>query len=263
MRIASWNVNSLKVRLEHVIAWSRGAKIDALVLQETKVTDEQFPRAELEAAGFDCAFAGQKTYNGVALLVNRKTCALSSEPVFNIPGYRDEQKRLVAARIRAHEGPEFTFAGAYFPNGQAVGSDKYLYKLDWISALTLWLRERIAAGEEMVLAGDFNIAPRDEDVWDTHALEGGILISPPERAAFSGLLKAGLTDTWEIGLHAPGTYSWWDYRGAGYQKNEGLRIDHMLATPAVASMIRDVMIDEQPRGWEKPSDHAPVVATLG
>jgi exodeoxyribonuclease-3 len=263
MRIATWNVNSLKVRLEHVIEWTRLARIDALVMQETKLPDDQFPERELAAAGFDCIHLGQKAYNGVALVVRRGSCSLQGEAVYNIPGYEDEQKRLIGSRIRGSGGQSFTFIGAYFPNGQSVGSDKYLYKLDWVSALTLWLKEQIAAGEEFILAGDFNIAPRDEDVWDTHALEGGILISGPERAAWRSLIAAGLIDTWELGLHAPGTYSWWDYRGAGYQKNQGLRIDHMLATPGIARSIRDVFIDEKPRGWDKPSDHAPVVAVLG
>ncbi len=262
MRIATWNVNSLKVRLGHVIEWARAADIDAMVLQETKLVDEQFPVGELEQAGFSSICLGQKTYNGVALIARKDTCELLGEPIFNIPGYEDEQKRLIGSRIRCGER-EFTFLGAYFPNGQTVGSDKYLYKLDWISALTLWLSEQIPALGPVVLGGDFNIAPRSEDVWDERALDGGILISPPEREAYRSLLRIGLTDTWELGLHAPGTYSWWDYRGNGFQNNQGLRIDHILATASIAGDVRDVYIDEKPRGWDKPSDHAPVVAVLG
>ena len=211
MKIATWNVNSIKVRLEHLIKWMDLARIDAVVLQETKTVDELFPLAELQAAGFDAVFLGQKTYNGVALVTRKSTIRLVSDVVYNIPGYPDEQKRMIAADIEHVSGTKLRFAGVYVPNGTELGSNRYLYKLDWMSALTTWVREQLQS---------------------------------------------------KTPLHAPETYSWWDYRQAGFEKNHGLRIDHVLASFDIAERIGEVTIDTVPRAWEKPSDHAPVVVVI-
>ena len=262
MKIATWNVNSIKVRLEHLIKWMDLARIDAVVLQETKTVDELFPLAELQAAGFDAVFLGQKTYNGVALVTRKSTIRSVSDVVYNIPGYPDEQKRMIAADIEHVSGTKLRFTGVYVPNGTELGSNRYLYKLDWMSALTTWVREQLQSKTPLVLAGDFNVAPTDADVWDPEAWKGNLLVSPPEREAFERLIKAGLVDTWSLGLHAPETYSWWDYRQAGFEKNHGLRIDHVLASFDIAERIGEVTIDTVPRAWEKPSDHAPVVVVI-
>ena len=198
MKIATWNVNSIKVRLEHLIKWVDLARIDAVVLQETKTVDELFPLAELQAAGFDAVFLGQKTYNGVALVTRKSTIRSVSDVVYNIPGYPDEQKRMIAADIEHVSGTKLRFAGVYVPNGTELGSNRYLYKLDWMSALTTWVREQLQSKTPLVLAGDFNVAPTDADVWDPEAWKGNLLVSPPEREAFERLIKAGLVDTWSV-----------------------------------------------------------------
>lgn len=262
MKIATWNVNSIKVRLEHLIKWLELRSIDAVVIQETKTVDELFPLAQLQAAGFDAVFLGQKTYNGVALVTRKSTVKTVKNVVYNIPGYPDEQKRMIAADIEHVSGVKLRFAGVYVPNGTELGGPRYLYKLDWMSALSLWVQECIQTNVPLVLAGDFNVAPTDADVWNPEEWKGNLLVSEPERDAFQRLLKAGLVDTWSLGLHAPDTYSWWDYRQAGFEKNHGLRIDHILASSAVADRITDVLVDIEPRGWDKPSDHAPVVAEI-
>ncbi len=262
MKIATWNVNSIKVRLEQVLDWLQAKNIDALVMQETKTVDELFPKAAFEAAGFSVLFCGQKTYNGVALVTRNDSITEVSDPVYNIPGYPDEQKRMISAHIRHTNGRSLRLIGGYFPNGQEVGCDKFLYKLDWISALTRWIKSRIDAGEDVLLGGDFNIAPTDDDVWDPIYWKDRILVSTAERAAYERLLKAGLIDTWTLGLHAPETYSWWDYRMSGFEKNHGLRIDHILASPALAQATGSVHIDTDPRALPKPSDHAPVVIEI-
>ena len=262
IKLATWNVNSIKVRLPQVIDWLEREKVDALVMQETKTVDELFPREAFNAAGFECLFCGQKTYNGVALVTRKSAWSSVQNPVLNLPNYPDEQKRFIAADLTHVSGRRLAFAGAYFPNGQEVGCDKFFYKLDWIGALTRYMRSRIKAGEEIVLGGDFNIAPSPEDVWDPVAWKDTILVSEAERGAWRVLLGAGLIDTWTLGLHAPETYSWWDYRQAGFEKNHGLRIDHLLATPKTAAAVSQVWIDTAPRALEKPSDHAPVVMTL-
>ena len=182
--------------------------------------------------------------------------------VYNIPGYPDEQKRMIAADIEHVSGTKLRFAGVYVPNGTELGSNRYLYKLDWMSALTTWVREQLQSKTPLVLAGDFNVAPTDADVWDPEAWKGNLLVSPPEREAFERLVSAGMVDTWSLGLHAPDTYSWWDYRQAGFEKNHGLRIDHVLCSPDIAARISEVSIDTVPRAWEKPSDHAPVVVVI-
>ncbi len=262
MQIATWNVNSIKVRLEHVLKWMADSKTDALVMQETKTVDELFPKAAFEDAGYSVIYCGQKTYNGVALVTRKDTITSVTDPVYNIPGYPDEQKRFIAATITHTSGRTVRLAGGYFPNGQEVGCDKYLYKLDWIATLTRWVKEELTKGAPLVLGGDFNIAPTDEDVWDPESWKDKILVSTAERASYRRLIEAGLVDTWMLGLHAPETYSWWDYRMSGFEKNHGLRIDHLLAADSVAKDISEVWIDTVPRSWEKPSDHAPVVMKI-
>ena len=259
MQIATWNVNSIKVRLPQVLDWLKSTQTSALVMQETKTVDELFPASAFKEAGYRVIYCGQKSYNGVAMAVKSDEFTAVEDVVANIPGYPDEQKRLIAATLTHVSGRKLRLAGAYFPNGQEVGADKYLYKLDWIAALTLWVQGELKAHENFVLGGDFNIAPTDADLWDPVGWKGKILASAPERDAFVRLVNSGLEDTWSLGLHAPETYSWWDYRMAGFEKNHGLRIDHLLASPAVAAATCDVRIDAAPRALEKPSDHAPVV----
>lgn len=263
MQLATWNVNSIKMRLTQVLDWLETTGTDALVMQEIKTVDELFPLDAFSEAGFDALVCGQKNYNGVALVTRRASFKSVSNPIYNIPGYEDAQKRLIAATLELKSGTKVRFAGAYFPNGQEIGCDKYLYKLDWIAALTLWLNEINTADQPpLILGGDFNIAPSDEDVWDASLWKDKILVSEPERNAYRGLLATGLVDTWSLGLHAPDTFSWWDYRQAGFEKNHGLRIDHLLASKTIENGIESVWIDAAPRALDKPSDHAPVVMKL-
>ena len=255
MKIATWNVNSLKVRLPHVLDWLAANKPDALCLQELKLEDKAFPVAELEAAGYHAVFIGQKTYNGVAILSPQPIDGASV--VRNIPGFEDEQKRIVAATI----GGVRVVCG-YFPNGQAVGSDKFEYKLRWLAALTDWLRAELKSHERLVLAGDFNIAPEDRDSYDPDGLRGSIHHTQEERAQFQALLGLGLHDAFRLFAQPEKSFSWWDYRMLGFQKNRGLRIDHILVSDALRPMAAACSIDRAPRKNPQPSDHAPVVLTL-
>jgi exodeoxyribonuclease-3 len=253
MRIAAWNVNSLKVRLPQLLDWLADRQPDVVCLQETKVEDANFPRAQIEAAGYRVAFSGQKTYNGVALLARSEP----GEVVCGNPHFADPQKRLLAATVGG-----VRVVCAYFPNGQAVGSDAYAYKLAWIAALDTWIAEQLASYPELVLAGDFNIAPEDRDVYDPAAWAGQILCSPAERAGFQGLLAHGLRDSFRLFEQADKSYSWWDYRMLGFQKNRGLRIDHVLLSAALAERCTAAGIDREMRKRERPSDHAPVFADI-
>ena len=253
MKIASWNVNSLKVRLPHLLDWLAEQQPDALCLQETKLEDHNFPRAEIEAAGYQVAFSGQKTYNGVALLA-RQTIG---EVVCGNPHFPDEQKRLIAGTVG-----DTRVICAYIPNGQTVGSDKYDYKLRWLDALAVWLGEELAAHPNLALCGDYNIAPDDRDVHDPKAWTGQILCSEPERSAFQRLLGLGLEDSFRLFEQPEKTFSWWDYRMLGFQKNRGLRIDHVLLSAALARRCTAAGIDRAPRKRERPSDHAPVWAQI-
>jgi exodeoxyribonuclease-3 len=254
VKLASWNVNSLKVRLPHLLDWLAEARPDVVCLQELKLEDANFPDAEIEAAGYHAAFSGQKTYNGVALLAREPI----TDVAYGNPHFPDEQKRLVAGTIG-----DVRVICAYMPNGQAVGSDKYDYKLRWLDALAEWLGEEIAAYPQLALCGDYNIAPDDRDVHDPKAWAGQILCSEPERAAFQRLLGLGLEDSFRIFEQPEKTFSWWDYRMLGFQKNLGLRIDHILLTRPLAEHCSAAGIDRAPRKRERPSDHAPVWATLG
>jgi len=253
MKLATWNVNSLKVRLPHVLQWLAATPVDVLCLQETKLTDDKFPVAEIEAAGYQVAFTGQKTYNGVAILSKHPM----SEVVRNIPSFEDQQQRVIAATI---EGMRIVCA--YIPNGQAVGSDKYQYKLQWLQGLQDWLAEQCKAHEHLALLGDYNIAPEDRDVHDPAAWQGSVLVSEPERAAFRQLEALGLKDAFRLFEQPEKIYSWWDYRQLAFRRNMGLRIDHILLSPPLAARCRECVIDKTPRKWEQPSDHTPVVATI-
>ena len=253
MKIASWNVNSLKVRLPHLLDWLAEQQPDALCLQETKLEDDNFPRGEIAATGYQVAFSGQKTYNGVALLTRQPL----KDVVCGNPRFPDEQKRLIAGTAG-----DVRIICAYVPNGQAVGSDKYDYKLRWLDALAVWLGEELAAHQNLALCGDYNIAPDDRDVHDPKAWAGQILCSEPERSAFQRLLGLGLEDSFRLFTQPAKTFSWWDYRMLGFQKNLGLRIDHVLLSSALARRCTAAGIDRAPRKRERPSDHAPVWATL-
>jgi len=253
MKLATWNVNSLKVRLPHVLDWLATAQPDALCLQELKLEDKAFPVAEIEAAGYGVAFSGQKTYNGVAILARHELTDVSRD----IPGFEDPQKRVIAATV----GDVRLICG-YFPNGQEVGSDKYEYKLKWLAALTGWLRDELARHPQLALLGDYNIAPDDRDVHDPAAWQGRILCSEPERAAFRALLDLGLSDAFRLFEQPEKSFSWWDYRMMGFRRNLGLRIDHVLLSPPLAATCIACSIDKAPRKLERPSDHAPVIAEL-
>jgi exodeoxyribonuclease III len=250
LKLATWNVNSLKVRLPHVLDWLATNQPDVLCLQETKLEDAHFPVAELTAAGYRSIFSGQKAYNGVALL--SKTGGV--DVVSAIPGFADEQKRVLAATYG-----DMRVICAYFPNGQSVDSDKYQYKLGWLQALTDWLREELQQYPKLALLGDYNIAPEDRDVHDPAAWEGNVLVSPKERAAFTELTGLGLQDAFRLFEQAENSFTWWDYRMAAFRRNLGLRIDHILLSPPLAQTCQACWIDKAPRRLERPSDHAPVV----
>ncbi len=253
MKIATWNVNSLKVRLPHVIDWLRATEADVLCLQETKTEDKGFPWAEFEAAGYHAAHNGQKTYNGVAILA-RSTL---EDVRCDISAFADEQKRVLAATVNG-----LRVVCAYMPNGQEVGSDKYVYKLRWLAALAVMLRDDLRRWPRLALLGDYNIAPDDRDVHDPAAWKDQILCSEPERAAFRAFLDLGLADSFRLFEQPPKLYSWWDYRQMGFRLNRGLRIDHVLLSPPLAATCSACVIDKAPRKLERPSDHAPVIATL-
>lgn len=251
MKIAAWNVNSLKVRLPHLTDWLAKAQPDIVCLQELKLEDAKFPRTELQAAGYHAACAGQKTYNGVAILSRTPL----SEVSVGIPGFDDEHKRVIAATIGG-----VRVVCVYCPNGQAVGSEKYQYKLRWFGALKDFLALELQRYPELAVAGDFNIAPEDRDVHDPKAWEGQIHVSELERAALRELVNLGLKDSFRLFEQPEKSFSWWDYRMLGFRRNAGLRIDHILVTPALAKRCTSSSIDKEPRKLERPSDHAPVLA---
>ena len=275
IRIAAWNVNSLKVRLPHLLRWLQDQEqkqqaIDAICLQELKLTDDKYPHQELEAAGYLSLAAGQKTYNGVAIIVRKAALApIASDvnttflkPVRNMPNFEDEQQRILAATIPFAGMPPIRLVSAYFPNGQSPDSEKFAYKLNWLRSLQTWLESELIQNPRLALLGDFNIAPADEDVHDPKAWEGQNLVSPPERDAFQALLGLGLHDSFRMFEQAPKTYSWWDYRMMGFRRNAGLRIDHILLSEALKQKCSASMVDKEPRTWEQPSDHAPVIAQI-
>ena len=250
-KIATWNVNSLRVRLEQVIQWLATAQPDVLVLQETKLTDDQFPQEAIKAAGYQVVFSGQKTYNGVAILSKIKP----EETVMDIPKLEDPQRRILAATIKG-----IRILNLYVVNGSEVGSDKYDYKLDWISKVTDWVAEQHQQHQKFIILGDFNIAPNDDDVHNPKSWHERILCSTPERQALKKLLNLGFVDSFRQFEQQDKTWSWWDYRRAGFEKNQGLRIDLILSSDLLSERCTACFVDKEPRGWERPSDHAPVIA---
>ncbi len=257
MKLATWNVNSLAVRLPQLLAWLEANPVDAIVLQETKLTDDKFPAAELQAAGYAAQWFGQKTYNGVALLSREPASAV----VKNIPGFADDQARVIAGTVAGPAGP-VRVVGGYFPNGQAPDSDKFVYKMRWQDALHDWLRAELAAHPALVLMGDFNVAPDDRDVYDPVGWHNQIHCTPQERAQFQRLLALGLSDAFRLFEQPPKSWSWWDYRNLAFRKNQGLRIDHILVSDMLKPRVASCVIDKLPRKNERPSDHAPVVVEL-
>ncbi len=253
MKLATWNVNSLKVRLPHLKDWLADRQPDVLCLQETKTEDASFPLAEIEALGYRALHCGQKTYNGVALLHRD----VATDPATAIPGFEDGQKRVLAATVG-----DTRVICLYVPNGQSVGSDKYYYKLDWLDALIVWIKQEIERHPRLAVLGDFNIAPEDRDVHDPAVWAGQVLVSEEERARFRALLGLGLKDAFRLFDQPAGSFTWWDYRMAAFRRNLGLRIDHILLSPALAERCVACEIDIAPRKLERPSDHAPIVAHL-
>jgi exodeoxyribonuclease-3 len=251
MKIATWNVNSMKVRLPHVMEWLDAHAPDVLVLQEIKQVTEAFPAEDLASLGYEAIANGQKTYNGVAVI--SKTTPV--EPVLEFPAFDDPQRRVLASTVG-----DVRVINLYVPNGSEVGSDKYDYKLRWLATLRDFLEEELARHENVVVLGDFNIAPSDEDVYDPEKWGEGILCSPREREALHNLLELGLTDVFRKFEQPEKTYSWWDYRAAGFRRNAGLRIDLILSSPSMTERCSASYVDKEPRAWERPSDHAPVIA---
>ena len=249
MKIASWNVNSLNVRLPHLLHWLAEAKPDVVALQETKLEDHRFPEDALLEAGYRSVFAGQKTYNGVAILARQAI----SDVQAGIPGFDDPQKRAIAATVG-----DIRIVDLYVVNGEAVGSEKFAYKLRWLDAVREWLRAELAAHPKLVVLGDFNIAPDDRDVWDPKRWREKILCSTPEREAYRGLLDLGLSDSFRLFNDEAGQHSWWDYRLSGFERGWGLRIDLALVSDALKARCSAAGIDREPRGRERPSDHTPV-----
>ncbi len=256
MRIATWNVNSLKVRLPHVLAWLLQHKPDVLCLQETKTEDVNFPAQAITDAGYVPLFSGQKTYNGVALLA-RAAGTAGADVTAGIPGFDDPQKRVLAATYG-----DMRVICIYIPNGESVESDKYQYKLRWLAALTEWLRAELQKYPQLALLGDYNIAPEDRDVYDPKAWAGKVLCSDAERAALSGLLALGLTDSFRQFDQPERSFTWWDYRMNGFKRKLGMRIDHILLSEPLAANCTACAVDVEPRKLERPSDHAPVFADL-
>lgn len=258
LKFATWNVNSLAVRLPQLLDWLAANPVDALVLQETKLTDDKFPHAELAAAGYQAQWFGQKTYNGVALLTRTE----ATDIVRNIPGFADEQARVIAGTLSQTELGPVRVIGCYFPNGQAPGSDKFAYKMGWLTALEAWLRDELATHPQIVLMGDFNIAPTDADVYDPIGWKDQIHCTVEERAHFQQLLDLGFVDAFRQFEQPPKPWSWWDYRNLAFRKNQGLRIDHILTSTVLTPRLQACEIDKAPRKNERPSDHAPVIVTL-
>lgn len=264
LRIATWNVNSLNVRLGHVQHWLAGSApdapdtageppVDVLAIQETKLTDERFPHAELAEAGWNAVWHGQKTYNGVAILARGEL----ADPVIGIPGFEDDQARVIAATI-----DNVRVICVYVPNGQSVGSEKYDYKLRWLAALRDYIVDTLATHPNLVVCGDFNVAPTPADTHDPDKWEGNILCSEPERAALAALCEAGLSDAFDAFDAPEQRFTWWDYRQGGFRRNLGLRIDHHLISAPLAARLTALRIDVTPRRWERPSDHTPVICAL-
>jgi exodeoxyribonuclease-3 len=253
MKLATWNVNSLKVRLPQLAPWLAAQRPDIVCLQETKLEDHRFPGDELVAAGYRSVWLGQKTYNGVAILARSEPLEVEA----GIPGFADEQKRVIAATVGG-----VRVVCVYAPNGQSVGSEKYDYKLRWFAALRAWLAGELARRPRLAVLGDFNVAPEDRDVHDPKAWEGQVHVSAAERAAFRSLLDLGLADSFRLFEQPEKAFSWWDYRMMAFRRNAGLRIDQILLSPELARACVASAIDKETRKLERPSDHAPVIAEI-
>ena len=251
MKIASWNVNSLRVRLPQVIEWLYDTSVDVLALQETKTQDDDFPEEEINEAGYQVIYSGQKTYNGVAILAKSPPI----DPITDIANLDDPQRRILAATVDG-----VRIVNLYVVNGSEVGSDKYQYKLDWLSKVTDYVSQELSQHDKLVVLGDFNIAPDDRDVYDPTRWKDKILCSQAERDALDKMLSLGLSDTFRLFDQKADLFSWWDYRGGGYQRNQGLRIDLILASRKLSKSCQKSSIDFAPRAWERPSDHTPVIA---
>ena len=261
MKIANWNVNSLGVRLPQVLDWLAANPVDALCLQELKLTDEKFPVGELQAAGYRSHFFGQKTYNGVALLTRIETVTGVDAVVKNIPGFADEQSRIIAGTLATSQGA-VRLVNGYFVNGQELGSEKFAYKMQWLTALHDWLQTELVQHSQLVLVGDFNITYDDRDTYDPVGLRETIHHTTEEREHLQKLLTMGLHDAFRLFDQPEKSYSWWDYREMGFRRNKGLRIDYTLVSDALKPKVASCVIDKTPRKNERPSDHTPVVVTL-
>jgi exodeoxyribonuclease-3 len=253
IKLATWNVNSLNVRLTHVLDWLRENPIDVLCLQETKQEDSKFPYDDLKSAGYNAVHNGQKTYNGVAIISTHEM----TDVTFGMANFEDEQKRVISATING-----LRVVCVYVVNGQAIDSDKYVYKMRWLTALNTWLACELKKYPNLVLLGDYNIAPEDRDCHDPKAWEGQVLVSPKERAHFQDLLALGLHDSFRLFEQAEKQFSWWDYRMMGFRRNFGMRIDHILVSEPLKQKCTSCIIDKAPRKLERPSDHTPVVLTI-
>ncbi len=258
MKIATWNVNSLGVRLPQVLDWLAANPVDVLALQELKLTDDKFPLDAFQEAGWHAQWFGQKTYNGVALISRTQ----GRDVVKNIPGFEDDMSRVIAATYTDASGQNIRVIGAYFPNGQAPDSDKFVYKMRWLDALHHWLQKEIGQHPQLTLVGDYNITFDDLDVWDPEGLRETIHCTSTERAKLQALIDLGLSDAVRLFEQPDKNYSWWDYREFAFRRNRGLRIDHILITDALKTRATACAVDKAPRKNERPSDHAPVVLTL-
>lgn len=251
MKIASWNVNSLRVRLPHVLSWLEQHQPDVLCLQETKLTDSDFPEREIKDFGYEVIYSGQKTYNGVATLSK----SFASNVITDLPNQNDPERRILVSTVNS-----VRVLNVYVPNGQQVSSEKYEYKLSWLESLQRFVQTELSQHRYLVLLGDYNIAPEDRDVYDPELWKGKILFSEPERSAFNKLIEAGLKDSFRKFEQEPNSFSWWDYRMVAFRRNRGLRIDHILCSSPLYERCIACHIDKEPRKLERPSDHAPVVA---
>ena len=254
MKIASWNVNSLRVRLPQVLGWLDQNSVDVLALQETKTQDPDFPVDDIQQLGYSVVYSGQKTYNGVAILAKKEI----SDPVTDIKNLNDPQRRILAASIG-----DVRVINLYVVNGSEVGSEKFAYKLDWLNKVTAFIKEELKTHKKIIILGDFNIAPDDRDVHDPELWQGKVLCSDEERNALNKILDLGFSDTFRQFDQEEKSFSWWDYRGGGFRRNHGLRIDLILASKALSPECSNSWIDREPRTWERPSDHTPVIAEFG
>lgn len=252
-RIASWNVNSIQVREEQVAQWLEKNDVDVLAIQETKCLDEQFPYDAFISLGYEVLVSGQKTYNGVAILSKSE----GMDVITDIEGYEDPQRRILAATIDG-----IRIVNLYVPNGQSMDSDKFQYKLEWFDAVTQFVAEQKEQYSKVVVLGDFNIAPTDDDTWDPKVWQETVLVSHQERTALNRLLRLGFVDSFRMFKQPQDSFSWWDYRGGSFRQNKGLRIDLVLLSSALVESCRNSSIDKTPRSWGRPSDHAPAFVVL-